>query len=90
MKKSRTHRKGRASGSGSRRNHNAGSSKSRKGTGGAPPSQRNPSSTGSHHSRRSQLVDLVVEDVEAEEEDRAQVQRERGSALAEGEQRHFS
>lgn len=90
MKKSRTHRKGRASGSESRRHHNASSSKSSNSSGAPRPLQRNASSTSSHHSRRSQLVDLVVEDVEAEEEDRAQVQRERGSAWAEGEPRHFS
>lgn len=90
VKKSRTHRKGRASGSESGRNHNAGPSKTRKSTGGGPPLQRNASSTSSHQSHRSQLVDLVVEDVEAEEEDRAQVRRERGSAWAEEEPRHFS
>lgn len=92
MKKSRSHRKGRASGSESRRNHNTSSNKSR--SSGAPrPLQRNASSTSSHNShstRRDQLVDLVVEDVEAEEEDRAQTQRETGSAWAAGEPRHFS
>lgn len=91
MKKSRTHRKSRA-GSESRRNQNPSSSKSGKSRRGsaARPLQRNASSTSSHHSHRSQLVDLVVEDVDAEEEDRAQIQRERGSAWAEGEPRHFA
>lgn len=89
MKKSRSHRKGRASGSESRRDHNASSNKPRKSSAASRSLQRNPSSTSSHHSHRSQLVDLVVEDVEAEEEDRAQVQRERGSAWAESESRHF-
>ncbi|KAJ5190608.1 uncharacterized protein N7498_009593 [Penicillium cinerascens] len=92
VKKSRSHRKGRASGSESRRNHNTSSNKSRSSD--APrPLQRNASSTSSHNShstRRDQLVDLVVEDVEAEEEDRAQTQRETGSAWAAGEPRHFS
>lgn len=93
VKKSRTHRKGRASGSENRRNHNSSASKSgqsRKGLGTPRPLQRNASSTSSHQSHRSQLVDLVVEDVEAEEEDRAQTQAERGSAWAEGDPRHFA
>ncbi|KAJ5759607.1 hypothetical protein N7520_006763 [Penicillium odoratum] len=87
IKKSRTHRKGRASGSDSRQDPNS-SSKSSRGSG---PLQRNASSTSSHQSHRSQLVDLVVENHEAEEEERAQVQRETGSAwVAETrETRHF-
>ncbi|KAJ5125608.1 hypothetical protein N7448_004927 [Penicillium atrosanguineum] len=95
VKKARAHRKSRASGSESRRDHNT-SSKSRTSSSGAPrPLQRNASSTSSHHSHSSrrdpdQLVDLVVEDVEAEEEDRAQTQRETGSAWTASEPRHFS
>jgi hypothetical protein len=40
--------------------------------------------------QRSQLVDLVVENTEAEEEDRAQIQREYGTAWAEPGPRRFS
>ncbi|KAJ5899260.1 hypothetical protein N7495_004004 [Penicillium taxi] len=83
VKKSRSHRKGRASGSESRRNHNVGSSKSSpkstKSSDRRKSLQRNPSSTNSNHSHRSQLVDLVVENIEAEEEERAQAIREYGS-----------
>jgi hypothetical protein len=40
------------------------------------PSDAHVSSTSSGGTQRSQLVDLVVENTEAEEEDRAQIQRE--------------
>ncbi|KAJ5679208.1 hypothetical protein N7462_007452 [Penicillium macrosclerotiorum] len=89
VKKSRSHRKGRASGSSDGRNQNNSRRSSKSST--APgPLQRHASSTSSHHSHRSQLVDLVVEDRNAEEEDRAQTQRELGSAWAGGEPRRFS
>lgn len=90
MKKSRAHQKRRTSGSEGRRDHNASSRKSSKSSGAPHPLQRNASSTSSRHSHRSQLVDLVVEDHEAEEEDREQAQRELGSAWAGDETRHFS
>ncbi|KAJ5720550.1 uncharacterized protein N7483_008484 [Penicillium malachiteum] len=64
-----------------------GSSKSSNGPG---PLQRNASSTSSHQSHRSQLVDLVVENQEAEEEERLQAQRETGSAWAGADARRFS
>ncbi|KAJ5460401.1 Transmembrane protein, partial [Penicillium daleae] len=90
VKKSRAHQKRRTSGSEGRRDHNASSRKSSKSSGAPHPLQRNASSTSSRHSHRSQLVDLVVEDHEAEEEDREQAQRELGSAWAGDETRHFS
>lgn len=90
MTKSRTHRHGRASGSDRSRNRNARSNKSHTGASAGPlrplPHQ---ASSSSEHSRRSQRVDLVVEDHEAEEEDRVQAQRERGSAWA-ADTRHFA
>ncbi|KAJ6010753.1 hypothetical protein N7451_002165 [Penicillium sp. IBT 35674x] len=87
VRKSRTHRKGRTSGSDSRRDPNS-SRKSSKSSRGPGPLQRNASSTSSHQSHRSQLVDLVVENQEAEEEERAQAQRETGSAWG-AEPRHY-
>ncbi|OGE50167.1 hypothetical protein PENARI_c018G00650 [Penicillium arizonense] len=88
VKKARRHRKGRASDGESGRSPqpkpNSGASSSTPG-----PLQRNASST-STNTRKSQLVDLVVENREAEEEDRAQVQRELGSAHAEPETRRYS
>ena len=90
MKKSRSHRKGRAPGSDSERSQNAGSSKLSRDLCTPDPLERNTSSTSSHGTHRSQLVDLVVEDHKAEEEERAQAQREFGSAWAESETRRFS
>lgn len=89
VKKSRSHRKGRASGSEGGRDSNA-SRKSSKSSSGPSPLQRNASSTSSRQSDRSQLVDLVVENEEAEEEERAQAQRETGSAWAGADARRFS
>ncbi|KAJ5702125.1 hypothetical protein N7488_009673 [Penicillium malachiteum] len=89
VKKSRTHRKSRTSGSESRRDPNT-SRRSSKSSNGPGPLQRNASSTSSHHSHRSQLVDLVVENQEAEEEERLQAQRETGSAWAGADARRFS
>lgn len=100
MKKSRAHRKGRASDSDSRRNPNARSSKSRPspspstgagaGAGVSRPLSRNTSSVSSEHARPSQRIDLVVEDHEAEEADREQAQRTLGSAWAGDDTRHFA
>lgn len=104
VKKARSHRKGRASGSGGRRHANSGSgsananananaNSSRRSSRSSEvprPLQRNASSSSSQKSQPSQRVDLVVEDHEAEEEDRVQTQRELGSAWAGGETRHFS
>ncbi|KAJ5089709.1 hypothetical protein N7532_008393 [Penicillium argentinense] len=94
VKKARSHRKGRASGSESR-HQNTSSSKSSKHSkpsksSGDGPLQRNASSSSSHHSHRSQLVDLVVENHEAEGEERAHAQRALGSSWAGGETRRFS
>ncbi|KAJ5627146.1 hypothetical protein N7528_004573 [Penicillium herquei] len=88
-KKSRTHRKSRTSGSEGRRDPNT-SRRSSKSSNGPGPLQRNASSTSSHQSHRSQLVDLVVENQEAEEEERLQAQRETGSAWAGVDARRFS
>ncbi|KAJ5084004.1 hypothetical protein NUU61_008583 [Penicillium alfredii] len=85
VKKARTHRKGRASGESKQKRASSGPSSGTPG-----PLQRSASSTSSHNSHRSQLVDLVVEDREAEEEDRVQTQKETGSAWAETETRRFS
>ncbi|EPS33689.1 hypothetical protein PDE_08651 [Penicillium oxalicum 114-2] len=88
----------RSSGSQPRRSQKPRPGNSKKATQGPPSLQRNTSSTSSqhsrhshhsHHSHRSQLVDLVVEDHEAEEEDREQTQRERGSAWTVEEPKHF-
>ncbi|KAJ5349175.1 uncharacterized protein N7506_002428 [Penicillium brevicompactum] len=93
IKKARRHKKGRASEGG---NAKAKPSSNQSGDRAGPSSptpgslQRNPSSTSSGGTRRSQLVDLVVENTEAEEEDRAQTQRTYGSAHAEPEPRRFS
>ncbi|KAJ5613222.1 Organic solute transporter Ost-alpha [Penicillium lagena] len=93
VKKARTHRKRRASGStSSQRGHRPSSNQSGQAPDAPRSVQRNPSSTShsSGGSRRDQLVDLVVEDREAEEEDRAQAQRELGSAWSGPETRRFS
>jgi hypothetical protein len=98
VKKARSHRKGRASGSEGRRHANSGNAKantnsSRRSSQSSEvprPLQRNASSSSSQKSQPSQRVDLVVEDHEAEEEERVQTQRELGSAWAGGETRRFS
>lgn len=90
VKKSRTHRKGRASGGEIRQEQNTSSSKSPKSADHAGPLQRNASSTSSHNSHRSQLVDLVVEDHEREEQKRVQAQREVGTDAVEVETQRFS
>lgn len=88
VRKSRKHKKSRAtSGDGTRSNEDVGSNVS--GRGGARTLQRGEASSSSNSSRRGQLVDLVVEDREAEEQDRTQAQREFGSAWAGPDQKHF-
>ncbi|CAG8359690.1 unnamed protein product [Penicillium salamii] len=92
VKKARRHKKSRAADSGNRRTSTPSSNPPRPDPS-SPTSgslQRNPSSTSSGGTRRSQLVDLVVENTEAEEEDRAQIQRTYGSAHVEPEPRRFS
>ncbi|KAL4898035.1 organic solute transporter Ostalpha-domain-containing protein [Aspergillus ambiguus] len=85
VKKPRKHRRSRGSRSDSAR-----------GSGGAPSSMsgnrppREASSSVSQASNRSQLVDLVVEDREAEDEEREQAQRAFGSAAAQPEPRLFN
>ncbi|GAD92411.1 hypothetical protein AOR_1_496014 [Paecilomyces variotii No. 5] len=54
-----------------------------------PGPHRQPSASGSPHSKRSQLVDLVVEDQEAERRERSQTRRELGSAWNEPEHKHY-
>ncbi|KAJ5129779.1 Organic solute transporter Ost-alpha [Penicillium bovifimosum] len=89
VRKARKHRKSRASDGGSKRSPKASSNKSGPSSAAPVPLQRNVSSTSSSGTRDGQLVDLVVENTEAEEEDRAQAQRELGSAWTEPETRHF-
>lgn len=86
VQKARSHRKGRASGSENRRP----ASKSSRSSEVPRPLQRNASSSSSQNSRSSQRVDLVVENHEAEEEEREQAKRALGSAWAGGEPRRFS
>ncbi|EKV06473.1 hypothetical protein PDIG_69860 [Penicillium digitatum PHI26] len=90
VKKARGHRKTRASDGESRTGHKKNSDKLVPGSATPGPLRRNVSSTSSSGTQRSQLVDLVVENTEAEEEDRAQMQREYGSAQVEPEPRRFS
>ncbi|KAJ5164087.1 uncharacterized protein N7500_005917 [Penicillium coprophilum] len=90
VKKARRHRKSRTSESESRQSPKSKSNKPGPSSATPGPLQRNVSSTGSSGTQRSQLVDLVVENTEAEEEDRAQIQREYGSAWAEPEPRRFA
>lgn len=91
VKQAHTHRKGRAGSGRSRRNHNPSGSRSSKGSNERPlQGNTGASSPSSHGSRHGQLVDLVVEDREAEAEDRAQAQREFGSAWAGPDVRRFS
>ena len=47
------------------------------------------SSSHSAKSGRSQLVDLVIEDTEAEETERVRARKEGGSAWNQDEQKHF-
>ncbi|KAG2413484.1 hypothetical protein HFD88_002673 [Aspergillus terreus] len=91
VKKSRKHRKSRGSRSeNARGNGRAPSSTSRDRPGEiASPGPREASSSLSRTSDRSQLVDLVVEDHQAEEEERAQAERAFGSAATQPEPRVF-
>jgi hypothetical protein len=50
---------------------------------------RNPSASGSSKSGRSQLVDLVVEDTDAEEAERVRARKEGGPVWNREEQKHF-
>ncbi|KAK6826968.1 hypothetical protein RU639_004726 [Aspergillus parasiticus] len=91
VKKSRKHRKVRAPGSGETqpKSDSTPSKSRRQRTEIRAPLQRGPSSSTSQNSGRSQLVDLAVEDREAEEKERAEHQRMTGSALLEPEHRYF-
>ncbi|KAJ5550481.1 Organic solute transporter Ost-alpha [Penicillium sp. DV-2018c] len=89
VRKARKHRKSRASEGGSKRSPKSSSNKSGASSAAPAPLQRNVSSTSSSGTRDGQLVDLVVENTEAEEEERAQVQRELGSAWTEPDIRRF-
>ncbi|KGO69428.1 Organic solute transporter Ost-alpha [Penicillium italicum] len=90
VQKARRQRKSRASDGESRQSPKPKSNKPGPSSATPGPLQRNVSSTSSTGTQRSQLVDLVVENTKAEEEDRAQIQREYGSAWAEPEPRRFS
>jgi hypothetical protein len=90
VKKARRHRKSRASDGETRQSPKPKSNKPGPGSATPGPLQRNVSSASSNAMQRSQLVDLVVENTEAEEEDRAQIQREYGTAWAEPGPRRFS
>ncbi|KAJ5513609.1 hypothetical protein N7463_003161 [Penicillium fimorum] len=90
VKKARRHRKSRASDGESRQSPKPNFNKPSPSSATPGPLQRNIGSTSSSGTQRSQLVDLVVENTEAEEEDRAQIQREYGSAWAEPESRRFA
>ncbi|CAG8892276.1 unnamed protein product [Penicillium egyptiacum] len=90
VKKARRHRKSRASDGESRESPKPKYNKLGPSSATSGPLQRNVSSASSSGTQRSQLVDLVVENTEAEEEDRAQIQREYGTAWAEPEPRRFS
>ncbi|OQD71437.1 hypothetical protein PENPOL_c001G05745 [Penicillium polonicum] len=90
VKKARRHRKSRAADGESRKSPKPNSNKPGPSSATPGPLQRNVGSTSSSGTQRSQLVDLVVENTEAEEEDRAHIQRAYGSAWAEPEPRRFS
>jgi hypothetical protein len=94
VKKARRHKKSRASEGENRQSPKPSSIKPTGKSGPSPaapgPLQRNPSSASSGGTRHSQLVDLVVENTEAEEEDRAQTQREYGTVHAEPEPHRFA
>ncbi|OJJ31508.1 hypothetical protein ASPWEDRAFT_163563 [Aspergillus wentii DTO 134E9] len=90
VKKARKHRKSRAVDSeGKRRSSHTSSHSSPKGGPGKSEAIQQVNSSASHNSRRSQLVDLVVEDRKTEERERNQVQKERGSVWADPGERHF-
>ncbi|KAE8393693.1 DUF300-domain-containing protein [Aspergillus alliaceus] len=91
VKKFRKHRKVRASSKGgaSSDGNSISSPSGRESTEARTALQRGPSSFASRSSPRSQLVDLVVEDREAEEKERTEHQRTIGSALLEPEHRYF-
>jgi hypothetical protein len=65
------------------------SSKSSKGVVGKLFRQESSSSTSSGKSDKSQLVDLVVEDTDAEDVERVRARKEGGSGWNEVEQKHF-
>ncbi|RAL13774.1 OSTA/TMEM184 family protein [Aspergillus homomorphus CBS 101889] len=84
MKKSRKHKKSRAS-SGEDIPRSAGASRSPR----SSYAEQRANSAASYASHPSQIVDLVVEDQKAEEEERQLVQRAFGSSAIEPEHRHF-
>lgn len=77
------------SGKSEQRDARNGSSHSRRKDSHEPPSLKRGSSSLTQGSHRSQLVDLVVEDREAEEEERAQVHRALGSTFVEEDHKRF-
>lgn len=95
VKKSRKHRKSRTGSDGTHvtesRSPKTGNKTPRKesSSGRARELQRETSTSTSQSSRQGQLVDLVVENREAEERERAQSQRAFGSAWTGPERKHF-
>lgn len=94
VKKARKHRKSRA---GNEATHGPEGHRSpkhvknprKRSTLGEPGTLQRETSSTSHGSRGGQLVDLVVENREAEEQERVHAQRTLGSSWAGPEQRHF-
>ena len=90
VKRSRRHRKSRATNSGGTPRSEGSSHSPRKEHPISPRAVRQETSSSlSHGSHRSQLVDLVVEDQKAEEAEREHAQKAFGSTWLEPEQRHF-
>ncbi|RAK96396.1 OSTA/TMEM184 family protein [Aspergillus ibericus CBS 121593] len=90
VKRLRRHRKSRATNGGSTSRSEGSSYSPRKENPNGPRTVRQDTSSSiSHGSHRSQLVDLVVEDQQAEEAERVHAQKAFGSTWLEPEQRHF-
>ncbi|RDW90293.1 uncharacterized protein DSM5745_02068 [Aspergillus mulundensis] len=90
VKRARKSRKSHASSSGHRTSESRASRSSRpERSENSKPQRKGTDSPKSQGSHRSQLVDLVVEDREAEEEERGHIQRAFGSVAVEDEPKHF-
>lgn len=90
VKRTRKHRKSRINnGGGTPRNEGSSRSSRREPPNGRQTVRQETSSSISHSSQRSQLVDLVVEDHKAEEAERVHTQKAFGSTWLEPDQRHF-
>lgn len=90
VKRTRKHRKSRINnGGGTPRSEGSSRSSRREPPNGRQTVRQETSSSISHSSQRSQLVDLVVEDHKAEEAERVHTQKAFGSTWLEPDQRHF-